>query len=91
MVITIEGTIYKGDFKNVVFNGFGEIEYSIGGKYLGEWKNGKRDGYGIVVFPDDGSTYEGEWKEGLPHGKGIITTIDKKKQEVQFIKGELVK
>jgi len=32
-------------------------------KYVGEWKNGKKNGQGITTFPD-GDYYEGKWFEG---------------------------
>jgi len=37
--------------------------------YEGGFKNGKRDGYGIVTL-NTGTTWEGSFKDGLQHGKG---------------------
>ena len=34
-------SVYKGDVKNGKPNGVGILIYSFGGKYVGEWKNGK--------------------------------------------------
>ena len=34
-----------------------------GGKYEGEYKDGKRHGQGKLTYPD-GSNYVGEWKDG---------------------------
>jgi len=53
-------------------------------KYLGEFKNGKRDGTGILVFPDETKSggqkqYEGEWKEDKPSGQGTLTFTDGRK------------
>ncbi len=31
-----------------------------GAVYIGEWKNGQRDGKGTQIWPD-GSKYEGDW------------------------------
>lgn len=31
-----------------------------GAVYIGEWKNGLRDGKGTQIWPD-GSKYEGDW------------------------------
>ena len=36
------------------------ITLENGGVYLGEWKNGYRDGHGVQTWPD-GSRYEGNW------------------------------
>ena len=40
------------------------------GKYIGEIKNGKREGKGIFYFKD-GDRYEGDWKNDKMDGKGI--------------------
>jgi hypothetical protein len=50
-------------------------------KYVGEFKNGKRDGTGVLVFPDETKSggqkqYEGEWKEDKPSGQGTLTFTD---------------
>lgn len=49
-------------------------------KYIGEIKNGKRDGFGIYYF-NDGSTYEGAWLNGKKYGKGKYTLPDKRYYE----------
>ena len=41
------------------------------GKYIGEWKNGKREGKGIYYW-NNGDIYEGDWKNNKGEGKGII-------------------
>jgi hypothetical protein len=38
-------------------------------KYIGEHKNGNRDGKGILIMPD-GKEYEGAWRKNRMHGKG---------------------
>ena len=43
--------------------------FSDGDKYEGEWKNDKREGYGI--YYSDRDKYEGEWKNDLKDGYGI--------------------
>jgi len=55
-----------------------------GQKYVGQFKNGKRDGKGAYMFSDgtksDGQKqYEGEWKEDMPSGKGTLTFYDGRK------------
>jgi hypothetical protein len=43
------------------------------GHYVGDWKHGKENGKGIIIF-DEGSAnrrrYEGQFKDGIFHGKG---------------------
>jgi len=36
---------------------------------LGEWKNGKADGYGVHTWLN-GDRYEGQFKQCLKHGEG---------------------
>ena len=53
-------SVYKGDVKNGVPHGVGIMIHILGGKYIGEWKNGKKD-TGTYTFPR-GSKYIGSWK-----------------------------
>lgn len=46
-----------------------EFTWPDGGKYEGEWLDGKMHGKGTYVEAD-GSRYEGQWREGKMHGKG---------------------
>ena len=41
------------------------------GIYIGQWKNGKRDGKGIMTWPDK-SSFEGNFKEDEVSGFGKI-------------------
>ncbi len=56
-------------------NGKGTCIDTDGYKYVGEFKNGKRHGYGIYTTGD--TSYEGEWKEDMKHGMGILINRDK--------------
>lgn len=47
------------------------LEINKGAIYIGEWKNGKRYGKGLLKW-HDGGEYEGEWFDGKAHGKGIF-------------------
>ena len=68
-------SLYKGDVKNGKPNGFGILIYSFGGNYVGEWKDGKKNGQGTFTWKGgwkDGEYYEGvfgkivgEWKDGI--------------------------
>lgn len=44
-------------------------------RYVGEWKNGFRHGYG-VFFYSNGAKYEGIWDQNYKHGFGIFTFHD---------------
>ncbi|XP_016922960.1 uncharacterized protein LOC108004514 isoform X1 [Apis cerana] len=50
-------------------NGTGLRIYPSGARYMGQWKNGIRDGIGTMVWTN-GNFYRGEWKCGLMHGYG---------------------
>ncbi|MDC1375862.1 hypothetical protein N8311_02050, partial [bacterium] len=47
-----------------------------GDKYIGNFKNWKRDGQGTYYFKN-GNKYEGQWKNGKKHGSGILTSKNK--------------
>ena len=45
-------------------------------KYEGEFKNGKKNGSGKIVYEEDGATYEGGWQLDQKHGKGCADIIN---------------
>lgn len=58
----------------------GVYYFADGGKYIGEWKNGKSEGTGISIYQPigkfesvDKDIYDGDWKDGKMHGKGNQT------------------
>ncbi|MFD2742284.1 MULTISPECIES: PLD nuclease N-terminal domain-containing protein [Sphingobacterium] len=73
--ITIQGptgqTIqYVGDTKNGMAHGTGTgVWDASGGTYNGDWKENKRDGYGVYNWKD-GVRYEGEFRQDKREGKG---------------------
>ena len=77
---------YTGQWDNNLQNGFGvHIWYDIKqemkyfrDRYIGEWKDGKRDGYG-KFFYSNGSMYEGYWKNNKKEGFGIFIFQDRTK------------
>lgn len=50
------------------------VKYKVVGKYTGDWKDGKKHGFGALVYAN-GSKYEGEWKEGKRHGRGVYWVV----------------
>lgn len=52
-------------------------------EYIGEWKHGLRNGYGVYTF-ESGNKYEGEWEYGLRYGYGIFTYADGNRYEGEF-------
>jgi hypothetical protein len=53
----------------------GTYEFEDGGKYEGEFKNGKPHGNGTWTFAS-GDRYDGGYKEGLHHGRGTLTSAN---------------
>ena len=57
------------------YNCVGERAYADGSKYVGEWRDNRRDGYGTNTFPN-GETYVGEWKDDKRNGQGTLTGVN---------------
>lgn len=60
-VIFGDNTIYEGEFKNGLAEGYGICHYSDGSTYTGFWKANNIEGEG-VYFGNDGNTIRGIWK-----------------------------
>ena len=55
-------------------NGHGVLDYGRNvGKYEGEFKNGKKEGFGTMYYAD-GRKWEGQWKKDAFKG-GVTTTV----------------
>ena len=67
----------------------GTETWENGRKYVGEFKDGKRYGQGIMTHPD-GSKYTGQWKDGLPNGKGTEIWEDGTKYVGEFENGKKI-
>ena len=85
-----DGSMYEGDI-NIDRNphGQGTITYPNGRKYVGGWKNDKRNGQGTETFPD-GHKYVGEWKNGEKNGQGTQTHPDVDKYEGEWKDGTIL-
>jgi hypothetical protein len=53
-------------------NCFGTYTWANGNKYVGEWRDDKRNGQGTATFAD-GDKYVGEWKDDNYNGEGTYT------------------
>ena len=62
----------KSAYKN---NCFGGLAFSSGNKYVGEFKDNKRNGKGTFTFAS-GNKYVGEFKNGKYSGQGTYTYAD---------------
>lgn len=62
--------VYEGPFnEDGERHGKGEMTWSNGDRYVGEFYNGSRHGTGTIFF-SDGSEYVGEWEANMMHGSG---------------------
>ena len=48
------------------------MSYANGNKYIGEWKDGKKSGEGVMIY-ENGDLYDGEWQHGKKNGQGTLT------------------
>lgn len=58
------------------------VEYTLVGKYTGEWKDGVKHGYGVLIYAN-GNKFEGDWREGKREGRGVYWVNDKKKKKLR--------
>ena len=61
--------------------------YPDGGKYVGKFKDGKKNGQGTFTFPD-GRKYVGEYNNDVPYGQGTITSPSGYKYEGEWKDGK---
>ncbi|MDA9148891.1 hypothetical protein N9O08_03185 [Alphaproteobacteria bacterium] len=71
---------------NTLHNCTGEYTWKSGNKYVGDWKNGNRNGKGVFTWKT-GDEYEGEYKDGKRHGQGILTYSNGDKYEGDWVNG----
>ena len=63
-------------FGDYILEGLGSKTYPDGDKYVGEWKDGERNGQGIFTFgkgKHEGDKFVGEYKDGVRNGQGTYT------------------
>lgn len=65
------GTIYWVGKSMIGEDGQKTGECEKGASYQGEWKDNKKNGYGVQVFPN-GQKYEGQWAGGMRNGEGTL-------------------
>lgn len=72
-------------------NGYGEFKWKDGKTYVGEYKNDKKDGFGIYYWKEPNpKAYIGFWKNGKHDGIGKYITKEKSRIGL-WNKGEKVR
>ncbi|OQY35681.1 MAG: hypothetical protein B6241_00375 [Spirochaetaceae bacterium 4572_59] len=70
-----DGSQYKGQFKEGLMSGQGDLITADGRHYRGEFSENTPHGDGECLWPD-GSHYRGSFKKGQMHGIGVFTWPD---------------
>ena len=68
-------------------DGCGSGLWPDGSHYEGEWKRGRREGYG-VFHTSDGSRYAGEWINDEYSGHGVLVHANQDRFEGRFQAGK---
>lgn len=84
----INGDVYIGNLSPYDGNrdGHGEMMYSIGSRYIGNWSHGIREGYG-EYYTKDGGWYKGNWHANKFNGHGEYRYNDGRLHVGQFLDG----
>ena len=69
--------------------GQGVYVFPDGNVYSGDFKNGKRHGFGECYFAG-GAHYKGRWQNDMPDGNGTMTEADGKQKTGLWSRGALV-
>ena len=69
-------------------NGFGSGTYYNGDIYIGKWRVGKPDGYGILKWKDSNSFAIGEFKDGFRNGYGMSFIEGYSKYDGEWFEGK---
>ena len=68
--------MYPGKFIKGVKNGDGKYYFPKGDKYIGDIKNGKKNGKALLYFFFNKSSYDGYFENDNRSGQGTITFIN---------------
>ena len=84
-------SIYEGEFKNDMKEGYGIEKYNDGSVYKGHYKNGMKEGTGILSLKKEkkNSIFEGEFKDDKICGKGIYKWENGKQYEGEWENNEI--
>lgn len=77
------GDRYKGNFRDGLFDGWGELAYKNGDRYEGYFKNDIKSGEGIYTFAN-GDRYVGQFANDQKSGKGTLLLSDGERYVGEF-------
>lgn len=58
-------------------HGYGEFKWNDGKKYVGYYKNDRKEGFGIYYWENPNKVYIGFWRNGKQDGVGKYITKEK--------------
>ena len=61
--------VYLGEIDKGMPNGQGTLTWEDGDQYVGQWKNGRYHGLGLIGFSGEETIFEGHYKDGRFVGK----------------------
>lgn len=60
-----DGSSYRGDWINGIFNGKGRYEWADGSWFEGDWVDGKRNGQGTYYDAKSKQSISGTWEDDV--------------------------
>ena len=88
-IIYKNGDIYTGGFKDGLYDGYGTYKWiSKNIIFKGEYKQGFRDGKGIMKLPN--GIIAGNFVNGLLEGRAWVSIYNKYDGVVEFVKGKMI-
>ncbi len=85
-----DGSYYKGQFEDDLYDGSGLFVDSCDDEYDGDWVKGQRHGQGKQTWFGKDITYEGPFEDGLPHGEADVTYPSGVEKRILFRNGQPV-
>ena len=70
---------YEGTWKQGKMNGRGSFYWPNGARYIGEWANNMRQGFGKFRDSKGKEIYEGMWENGKYDGEGRVKKYKNRK------------
>ncbi|CAI2377776.1 unnamed protein product [Moneuplotes crassus] len=71
LITSSDLSYYNGEFVDNCFEGTGTFVLNSGYRYEGQWRTGKRNGFGIEIYPN-GDVYEGDFVDNKNEGYGKL-------------------
>lgn len=84
----INGDVYEGIIKNAELDVYGAMLYSNGSAYIGEWKKGRKNGYGLLYDVESNkfynTLYENDVLKDYTEKKGFALSENEKKSQLKI-------